>query len=431
MIIRLFFPKWEKLLENSFDLEKTIPGYDVGHFKMPGLSLPTLIAAGPEDIQYELVDEHIETIDFDNLDYDVAAISFFTPQATRAYQIANEIRRRGKTVVMGGIHPTLMPEEAMLHANAVCAGMAEVVWPKMLSDFKKGQLEPFYDGRQIQPQFSEDRLPDRTIWQKKGYVQIGVVQISRGCLKQCPFCVLPEFSGKTIHYKRQDRLLEEIQSLTYPSYYIADENILFSSQADTEFSYSFLEKLAHLKRSFFIASYPFIVNSAPERLIEAAAQAGLKQVYLVVGLDRDSEKMYENNTDSVISAIGKLKKYGIAVMMSVGVGGDSFQREHFKWLGDFCNETEVDLTEFYLHTPFPKTQLRNKLQAQGRLLSQIPWSQYNGAHPTFQPMHMSVEECREGYLQLWIDYYSQFSRGDILRRIMKCFEPRIVKEAQV
>ncbi|HPA17789.1 MAG TPA: radical SAM protein [Verrucomicrobiae bacterium] len=426
MKIRFIFPKWQKLLDQDEDLSRTLAGYEIGNFRMPGLAVPSVAAATPHDCQIELVDEHTQSLDFDNLDFDLAAISFFTPQASRAYEIAIQIRKRGKKVVFGGLHPTLLPFEAMKHADAVCAGMAEPCWTDIITDFKHNRLKPLYDTRSAVPYSSQYHTPVRSLWQKKGYVQIGVVQISRGCTYRCPYCVVPPYAGDDIVYRPLDDVVAEIAALDYPSFYVADENLIFSSARDSQYASALLRQIAHLKKRLFIASFPFLINRAADNIMELLANAGCTQIYLVTGLDSESEKMYAGDTTAVDQAVKKIRSFGIPVMTSFCVGSDLFEEKHFSWLIDYSDSLETDLAEFFISTPYPGTSVRARLAGERRLLD-VPWSKYNGANVTYRPARISERELAHGFRNLWLKYYGRLSRFEAYKRITRCFGASVLK----
>jgi len=146
----------------------------------------------PSDVETVMYDERLESIP-DDIETDLVAITAETFTVRRAYQIADRFRRHGVPVVMGGFHPSMMPEEASLFADAVVIGDAEGVWPQIVADTRAGRLRPFYRSTEFPPM--EGMKIDRSIFAGKAYAPIALVQWSRGCRFNCSFCSIRAFYG--------------------------------------------------------------------------------------------------------------------------------------------------------------------------------------------------------------------------------------------
>ena len=164
---------------------KKILGADF-FFKLPFLGLPTVAAHTPPDCEVKMVDERISPVDFAD-DADLIGISVMTPLATRAYEIGDEFKRRGKTVVMGGMHVSALPEEALEHCDAVAIGEGEKVWPQMVEDFKRGELKEVYRADELLD-LGESLPPRWDIIDKAHYIPVDFIETTRGCQINCNFC---------------------------------------------------------------------------------------------------------------------------------------------------------------------------------------------------------------------------------------------------
>ncbi|MBI5125650.1 MAG: cobalamin B12-binding domain-containing protein, partial [Planctomycetes bacterium] len=187
-----------KLLLISPELKESIFSYskkDVRSFWFPRLSLPVLAALTPPDVEVRLLDESIEKINFDE-EVDLVGISVMTFLSPRAYEIAREFRQRGIKVVLGGIHPTAVPEEAKLHADSVVVGEAEGLWPRLIQDFKNGELKPFYRQNGL-PSLENLPHPRMDLLKRDAYLTANCLQASRGCPFGCEFCSVTNFFGNT------------------------------------------------------------------------------------------------------------------------------------------------------------------------------------------------------------------------------------------
>ena len=168
-------------------------------------------ALTPDKHEVEIVDENVDEIDFGK-DYDLVGVSCMTQQATRAYAIADQFRKRKSKVVLGGIHPTLLPEEAKTHADSVVVGEVEYVWEKLLRDFEANRLQDFYQAEKL-VDLRDSPLPRFDLLNAKKYSKV-FIQASRGCPHDCEFCcrvrgLREEVPGKTQPTSHQgDRICE-------------------------------------------------------------------------------------------------------------------------------------------------------------------------------------------------------------------------------
>ncbi|MBE9504124.1 MAG: cobalamin-dependent protein, partial [Proteobacteria bacterium] len=176
---------------------------------LPPLNLAILAAHTPEQFDLAIVDEAVEDIDFD-AKADLVAITCMTPLAPRAYEISQMFRARGIPVVMGGIHVSMMPDEASSYADTIVIGEGENVWPEVLRDFEKGEMKKRYLAS-VRPDI--ENLPNarRDLLQGKYFVQ--TVQTSRGCPYDCNFCSVTLFNGGKYRLRNIDKVIDEINGL--------------------------------------------------------------------------------------------------------------------------------------------------------------------------------------------------------------------------
>ncbi|HEV2173256.1 MAG TPA: cobalamin-dependent protein, partial [Nitrospira sp.] len=161
----------------------------------PKLSLPTIAAYTPDYWDVDLVDEAVEDIDFDT-PCDMVGLSIMTCYAPRAYEIAKEFRKRGKTVVMGGVHPTYCPDEALQHADAIVCGEAEDLWPQLVADYEAGQMQRMYKMTAF-PALENYKSPRVELLSPDSYMTRQCSFTTRGCHFDCEFCSVSPFNGKT------------------------------------------------------------------------------------------------------------------------------------------------------------------------------------------------------------------------------------------
>jgi radical SAM superfamily enzyme YgiQ (UPF0313 family) len=215
MKINFVIPRWPK---DSF--------WDVIAFKFPLLSTSLLAGLTPPHHQLRIMDESLTEIDFDQ-EVDLVAITAITPLAPRGYEIADEFRRRGKKVVMGGIHASWLPEEAKAHADSVAIGEADETWFEILEDAEKGTMKPFYRQKE-RTDLSCLPIPRRNLFPPKGYLFHNLIQTTRGCPYDCEFCSVTALHGRTYRMRPVSEVEKEIQSLERSKAYIffVDDNLV-------------------------------------------------------------------------------------------------------------------------------------------------------------------------------------------------------------
>lgn len=424
MKIHFVFPRWTRLLESRPELKEEITAYDLGSFRMASLGIPTAAACLPDGVEVSFIDENVEPIDYD-VDADLVALSFFTPQATNAYHIADEFRARGRPVLAGGIHPTTMPDETLQHADAVVVGEVEGLWESILSDLATGRLAPRYHQHARE---SELRLrpPRRSLFHRSSYLRTGVVQIARGCPYRCAYCVIPGCYGSRLRRRPIADVVEDIRSLPYPTYFIADENLLFADPGNVEYARRLLSAIraGNERRPFFFATYPHMLAQASPDLIELLAAARCRQVYLIFGLD--SPLATEFAAADILDQIGRLRDGGISVMASITLGHDGDDRSAGERIDRFADQARFNLAEFIITTPYPGTLQHEQMKRAGRLLT-YDWSRYNGADVVFRPNHLSEQELLDLYLALWKRFYSGIDQREMLKRYIRGFSRSILE----
>ena len=422
MHLHFVFPRWQKLLEDHPGLRDVVSGYDVGNFRMAGLGLATAAGAVPEGHQITLCDENVTDVRFD-VDADLVCIGFFTPQATNAYNLAGAFRRAGKKVIGGGIHPTMVPDDAAPHFDALFCGPAESAWEQILSDHAAGALKPIYYGSPCAP-FAK---PRRDLFKDSLYLQAGTIQTARGCPVDCSFCVLPRNAGKQVVLRPVAEVLEDIAALPFPCFFFADENLLFPDAENRDYRIELFSRMqeAGNRRISFIAAYPQFLRQLRADEIALMAAAKMRQVYLVLGLRQPLDK--DLNDAALIAKVVELKAAGVEVMASFNLGNDSDAAPVEEAIEAFCSATGTNLAEFIIHTPFPGTEMFAQMESEGRLLTR-DWSKYNGANVVFSPMHESPESLLARYLALWRWFYSDINQEQVLGRYVRAFGGGIIRK---
>ena len=377
------------------------------------LTLPTLAALIPDDIEHELelYDEGIEDIPPD-LDADIVGITVITGTAVRSYELARKFRQRGICVVIGGPHATLVPDDAQPHADAVVAGYAEDTWPELLRDFRAGRLKPRY----VQsPDLSLAGRPRarRDLIKGGRYARTGVFEATRGCVHRCDFCVVPSAWGRKPYQKPVAEVVDEIRSTRARRAIFVDLNLV----ADRDYAAELFEALTPLKLTWGGLATSMLARD--EALLELCARSGCKG--LLVGFESISHSALKdlhkgfNTPDDYAEWIRRFHDHGIAINGTFVFGIDDDGPEVFDKTAQFVIDTAIDLPRFAILTPFPGTVLFDRLDREGRITTRN-WELYDGQHVVFKPARMTAETLQQGTLETWRRVYSYRSIAQRMRR---------------
>ena len=369
------------------------------------LTLTTLAALVPPELNAHvtLVDEGIHEIDLD-IQADLIGISAITGTAPRSYELADNFRQRGISVVLGGVHPTLVPNEAQEHADAVVVGYAEDEWPRLLRDFARGEMKPRYT-QQPGLSLANRPLPKRELLPSKHYTTAHTFEATRGCVHRCEFCVVPTAWGRPLQ-KPVAEVLEDIKAMNSRRLIFLDLNII----ADIPYAKELFTALIPLKIKW--AGLATVTLAFDDELLDLAARSGCRGILIgFESLSPDSlgetNKKFNARKD-YMTAVQKLHERDIAIMGCFVFGFDHDNRDTFDATVDFVLESKIDLPRYAILTPFPGTPLFHKLQADDRILTD-DWGLFDGQHVVFEPAQMSPRELLLLHEKAWKQTYSYSS----------------------
>lgn len=379
------------------------------------LTLTTLAALIPEelDIELTLIDEGIGDVPND-LSADLVGMTVITGTANRAYALARQFRERGMTVVLGGPHVTLMPQEAAEHADAIVIGYAEQSWPQLLRDFQAGKLQREY--RQT-VDFSLDRndLPHarRELFDSRNFLTQAVFEATRSCAHDCEFCVAPAAWGRKQYQHPVAWVIEDIRRFGRKKIIFVDLNLV----SDRKYAKALFTALIPLGIQWYGLSTVLIAHD--HELMELMARSGCRG--LLLGLEtvsseslNDANKSFNESVDYA-ALVGDLHRLGISVQGCFSFGLDHDRPDIFRETVEFAIDAGIDLPRFSIVTPFPGTPLYRRMESEGRILTR-DWELYDGQHVVFRPTHMSAQELMAGHEWAWKAVYS---RSAIARRLWK------------
>ncbi|UII29765.1 B12-binding domain-containing radical SAM protein [Fulvivirga ulvae] len=368
----------------------------------PPLGLATLAAYLDPHDEVELLDQHVEKLTLDD-EPDLVIIQVYITNAYRAYHIADHYKAKGCYVILGGLHVTSLPEEALPHADSIFIGPGEDTFPQFLKDFKKGAQKKRY--------FSDKRtlagIPPirRDLIKRHLYLVPNSIVVTRGCPHHCDFCYKDAFfqGGKSFYTQLVDDALSEIERLPGRHLYFLDDHLLGNSK----FASSLFEGMKGMNRIFQGAAT--VDSILRGNLIEKAAEAGLRSVF--VGFETFSpENLKQSNKKqnmkkSYEDAVQRLHDLGIMINGSFVFGLDEDNQDVFKRTVDWGVTNGITTSTYHVLTPYPGTKLFSDMEKAGRITSRN-WDLYDTRHVVYKTRNLTAEQLEEGYWWAYKEFYS-------------------------
>lgn len=377
------------------------------------LTLIYLAALTPEEFDIEIIDGDINNIIYDNKP-DLVGISFNSTTMNHAYEIADKYRKMGITVVVGGFHASLFPEEALEHADAVVIGEAEIQWQKLLNDFKKGELKKVYKNNKP-VELKNLPIPRYDLYNRSDYFKQFPLFITRGCPYKCNFCCIRSVYGHSFRKRPIDEVIEQIKfikenyndSTPIPlSFSFVDDNIW----GDKKYAEELFKKLIPLKINWYVQGA--ILNLESD-LLNLASESGCNLVFIgFESLNQENLKYLnksQNNVEKYEEFIDRLHSANIAIGSYFIVGLPFDENDLFYKLNTFMENNHIELPMIMLYNVIPGTE---------------PYKQYGFAKlgynymienlPLYTPKGMSKKDFRKEFL----DFHRKvFSDNSIEKRL--------------
>jgi len=400
-----------KILLVKPDIGTIIEEYNLNDGRMEPLALGVLAGLTPEPHTVRLLDDRMEDITGEET-ADLVAITVDTFCARRAYQIADMYRDRGVPVCLGGVHVTLLPDEAQDHADALLLGDAESVWWKLLEDLENQRLQLRYQGEFNCPQ--KDTFPVRSLFANRGYLPVSQIQFSRGCPFNCAHCSVSRVFGHSHNFRPVEDVVEEIRRYNLKFLLFVDDNIT----ANPDKAKELFEALIPLGVAW--SSQASIDMVKDHELMDLMARSGcIGQLIGFESINEDSlrwmnKKPNLRDFDHYRNVIQTMRKYGFQTWASFMVGGDQDTPETVRQTVEFAINAKFTLAFFHLFAPYPGTEIYNQFEREDRLLFGGKWwlhpdYRYNVA--AFTPVGMTPEELGRLVVEANQKFYSAASIG--------------------
>lgn len=410
-------------------------------FKLSFLNLPYVAAVTPPDVEVKVVDEAFEKVDF-NEKVDLVGLTAQTPVAPRAYAIAKEFKKRGIPVVMGGVHASMLPEEALQHVDAVVAGEAEEVWPDVIEDLRKGRLKRIYQGNGfVEP--SKLPIPRRELLNEKFYFPLKLLETTRGCPYHCDFCGVSKFFGFRYRNRPISEIDRELKTIFHKASVMAPALKKVLSIFSKDLPYFLKRRLLYIIDSNVAGDRRFCLDllsllkgydllwwgHAPvsiafdRKLLEGCSQSGC--IALNIGFESFSAKNLNtmgkgfNQPSRYAEAVKRIHDQGIGIMGTFIIGLDDDDSRVFQRIIDFCINEQLDWALTFIMAPYPGTDSFKRLEKEGRIFCK-DWEKYDSLNAVYRPILMSVEELERGLRRIWKEI---FSLSSIYKRIVR--QPRV------
>ncbi|MCX5868312.1 MAG: radical SAM protein [Proteobacteria bacterium] len=379
----------------------------------PSLSILLVAGLTPPDVEVDFVREIEGKINFDD-PADLIGITAMIHQASRAYEISAEFRKRGKTVVIGGIHATMFPEEVKANCDTVVVGEAEGVWTQLIRDFQKHQLKPFYKADRLHD-LKNIPPPRYDLARKKGHYLYIPIWSSRGCPYNCDFCCMWRIYGGKFRKRPIEDVVRDVEvSKRKRTFFLADDNF----SVDRSYTKELLKALIPLKIEWVVESEIRVAED--EELLDLMRESGCLGAYL--GMESLNLKNLNEvdkgfaNAERYREYLRRFHEHGVPVAAGLMFGFDEDSKETFKSTLDFLVENHVHYLFAHLLVPVPGSKLWERLETEGRMIPERhrKFSYYEGSHATFYPKNMTPEELEK---YCWDFYRAFYSFPSFFKRV--------------
>lgn len=376
---------------------------------VPPLGLDIIGALTPPHWDVELLDENFDT--FDGREADLVAFTALTSQVTRAYELAAFYKKKNIPTVIGGIHASMLPDEAAKYVDVVVKGEGESAWPQVISDFERGSMKKLYEG-ELLPMNQSPTARHELFSDKYG---LGAIQTTRGCPMKCDFCSVHVINGRKYRYRPVKDVINDFVSIPQDRVYIVDDDFYGYSKRAAQRAKDICRGIidSGVNKTWYTFTSMHLADD--EEALELMSQAGCRMILL--GIESELAEQLKESDKKTNLRIGVEKyesvfktfhKYGIAVLGSLIFGLESDTPESIINRVNFYIQSGIDCTQASILTPLPGTQIYFKLLAEDRITCKnFPkdWEKFTFFNNVIQPKSMSFNELDELMKEAWKKIY--------------------------
>lgn len=368
----------------------------------PSIALLILAALTPDEHDVYIEDENVGKLNFEDKP-DLVGISVNVDTSQRAYEISKHYQKLGIKVILGGIHVSANPDEALAYADSVCIGEAEEIWEQVLADVQTGDLKKKYFNP-LPTNLANMPIPKWSLIDKSKYLYTNVVVTSRGCPFRCEFCYN---SCEYVHNKFRNRpiehVLEEIKALSTKQVMFIDDNFI----GNISWTKEFLRQIKPLNLKWHAAVSANLVQHLA--LLDEMKDSGCESLFIgfetINKASIESVSKYQNNIESYEKLIKEIHSRGIMVNASLVFGFDDDEHTVFEVTLDWLVKNKIETMTAHILTPYPGTKIYQRFLSESRIIDYEP-THYNTSYPVFSPNKMTQQQLYEGYLKIYEDFYS-------------------------
>lgn len=377
----------------------------------PPISLGIIASLTPGNWDIEIHDEQFDIFEFEKAD--LVGFTAFTAQTTRAYEIAALYREKGIPTIMGGIHASMMSEEASDYMDSIVIGEAESIWPQVIKDFEAGELKPRYKG-ELKPM---DNYPfARHDLLHPNYVYSSI-QTTRGCPWQCEFCSVHQFNGRKYRARPIENVLDEMEMMPHERMFIVDDNLIGYSKSSKERAVELFKGMIKRKINKEWFTQTSLNFGDDVDLVKYAYEAGCRMVLIGIESEKEAQLSEQNKSlnlrytqDKYETAFDRIHKGGVSVLGTFIFGLDADTVEDLHARADYILNSGVDAIQTSILTPMPGTILYKRFQKEGRILcDNFPrdWERYHAVEVALKPKQMSPETLKIEMKKVWDKIYNK------------------------
>ncbi len=391
--------------------------------RYPPIALAIVAALTPDNWEIKLIDENFEDFQFEEAD--LVGITSFTSTIRQAYEIANVYREKSIPVVLGGIHASMLPEEAEQYVDVVAIGEAEATWPDIIADFEKGTLKKRYSG----PLITLDRVPiPRHDLFHKEYV-IDSIQTTRGCPMQCEFCSVHSFNGKAYRMRPVENVLKELEQMDADRFFFVDDNIVGYNKPARDHAKAVFTGMIErgIKKDWLCqASINF---GADEELLDLAYKAGCRLVLIGVESEKTDALQSMNKRSNLKAGVDNyqkifsiIQKHGISVLGAFIMGLDTDTLQDIRNRGEYILHSNIDSIQISILTPLPGTKTYDDYLRNNRLTAMnypADWEKYWGGEVIIKPARMEPETLEKEVMAVTEKIYDSKRLTQLMLRTLK------------